>query len=148
MWDKVYGVVDKVVNPVTDLIDDVHTSKEEKMQAEKEIEKVKNKMTKKFVELHEKELEAQKEIIVAEAKGSWLQRNWRPILMLSIVAIVVNNYIIYPYLSMFTENVTMLELPKQLWNLMLVGVGGYVAGRSGEKIAGKVSPNHNSNLKE
>jgi predicted MFS family arabinose efflux permease len=93
-------------------------------------------------------LEAKKEIIVAEAKGGWLQKNWRPILMLSIVAIVVNNYIIYPYLSMFTEKVTMLDLPKQLWNLMLIGVGGYVTGRSGEKIAGKLSPNHNSNLKE
>ena len=148
MWAKAQEIVEGAVKPITNLVDDVHSSKEEKMKAEKEIEQVKNNLTKEFIELHKKELEAKKEIIVAEAKGGWIQKNWRPILMLSIVAIVVNNYIIYPYLSMFTEKVTMLDLPKQLWNLMLIGVGGYVTGRSGEKIAGKLSPNHNSNLKE
>ena len=72
---------------------------------------------------------------MAEAKGeSWLQRNWRPILMLTIVAIVANNYLIYPYLSLFTEKAMVLELPERLWNLMTLGVGGYIAGRSAEKI--------------
>ena len=57
--------------------------------------------------------------------------------MLSIVAIVVNNYILFPYLSMFTDKVVILELPNALFNLMTVGVGGYIVGRSGEKIIDK-----------
>ena len=74
-------------------------------------------------------------VLLAEIGGeSWLQRSWRPILMLSIVAIVVNNYLLYPYLSLFGLPAVVLELPSELFNLMTVGVGGYVIGRTGEKI--------------
>ena len=75
-------------------------------------------------------------IVKAEAAGeSWLQRNWRPILMLTIVSIIFNNYVLAPYLSLFTDKVAIIDLPGGLWALLNVGVGGYVAGRSGEKIA-------------
>ena len=77
----------------------------------------------------------QVEVVLAEARGSWMQRNWRPILMLSIVAIVVNNYILFPYFSLFGLPATMLELPEFFWDLMKIGVGGYVIGRSVEKVA-------------
>lgn len=82
-------------------------------------------------------LEAQSKLILAEAQGeSWLQRNWRPILMLTIVAIVANNYLLAPYLNALigAGAVPVLELPERLWDLMTLGVGGYVAGRSAEKI--------------
>lgn len=74
-------------------------------------------------------------VVTAEIQGeSWLQRNWRPVLMLSIVGIVVNNYLIYPYLLLFSPQAALqLDLPAPLWNLMHIGVGGYVAGRSAEK---------------
>jgi len=75
-------------------------------------------------------------IIVAEIKSqSWLARNWRPILMLTIIAIVANNYIIFPYANLFTEKVVMLTLPDHLWSLLKIGVGGYIVGRSAEQVA-------------
>jgi hypothetical protein len=84
--------------------------------------------------------EAQAKVIIAEAQGeSWLQRNWRPILMLTIVFIVANNYVIAPYISLFGYKSLALELPETMWNLMNIGVGGYVVGRSGEKIATAVA---------
>lgn len=84
---------------------------------------------------YEKELAAKTKIIVAEAQGkSWMQRNWRPILMLTIVAIIANNYLIYPYLSLFTGKALVLNLPAHLYKLMEIGVGGYIVGRSGEKM--------------
>ena len=55
--------------------------------------------------------------------------------MLTIVFIIFNNYVMVPYLSLFTDKVVVLELPGGLWALLNVGVGGYVVGRSGEKIA-------------
>ena len=85
------------------------------------------------------ELEAQSKIILAEAQGaSWLQRNWRPVLMLTVVAIIANNYLLAPYVNaLFGPNsVPVLDLPERLWDLMTLGVGGYVVGRSAEKIAG------------
>lgn len=79
-------------------------------------------------------IEAKAKVLVAEIQGaSWMQRNWRPVLMLTIVAIVANNYILFPYLSMFTTKAVVLELPEKLYNLMTVGVGGYIVGRSAEK---------------
>ena len=63
-------------------LDKLFTSKEEKIKAESIIKQI----------LIEKQLELQKmqtEIILAEAKGNWLQRSWRPILMLSFGFIVI-----------------------------------------------------------
>lgn len=79
-------------------------------------------------------VQAQASIVLAEAQGqSWLQRNWRPILMLTIVAIIANNYILFPYLQLFGGPSVMLDLPEGLWKLMSIGVGGYVVSRGVEK---------------
>ena len=79
-------------------------------------------------------LEAQSSIVLAEVKGQWLQRNWRPMLMLIFMAIIANNYILFPYLSLFTEKAVMLELPDFMWQTIKIGIGGYVGGRSVEKV--------------
>ena len=76
-----------------------------------------------------KEIEAAAGIIVAEAQGdSWLQRNWRPMLMVLFGVIVANNYIVHPWFG-----VPMLPLPPDMWDLLKIGVGGYIVGRSAEK---------------
>lgn len=77
---------------------------------------------------------AAKEIVTAEAKGeSWLQRNWRPLMMLAFILIIVNNYILVPYLSAFGLLHVTLDLPPKMWSLLEIGVGGYVVGRTVEK---------------
>lgn len=53
--------------------------------------------------------------------------------MLTIVAIIANNYLLIPWLQVFGVPVALLELPESLYTLMTVGVGGYVAGRTVEK---------------
>lgn len=83
------------------------------------------------------ELEAQSKLILAEVQGaSWLQRNWRPVLMLVVVAIIANNYLLAPYINAIfgAGSVPVLDLPERLWDLMTLGVGGYVVGRSAEKL--------------
>jgi len=81
------------------------------------------------------ELEAAMKIIVAETQGKdWLQRNWRPVLMISITAIIVNNYLIAPYAQAIFGVGIMLDLPDPLFTLMTIGVGGYIGGRTGEKM--------------
>jgi len=89
-------------------------------------------------QLRVKIVEFQSLVIIAEAQGNWIQRSWRPILMLSIVTIVVNNYLVYPYLALFGVPCIVLELPEKLWSLMEIGVGGYILGRSGEKIVDRL----------
>lgn len=93
-------------------------------------------VTQQVMQLAATELQGAVDIIKAEAQGeSWLQRNWRPVLMLTIVAIVANNYLVAPYVNaMFgAGSAPVLDLPERLWDLMTLGVGGYVAGRTIEK---------------
>ena len=81
-----------------------------------------------------KELEAAMSVITAEAKSEhWIVAAWRPITMLTFVAIIANNYLLYPYLSLFWVDAPLLELPESLWGLLKIGLGGYVVGRSVEK---------------
>tara|TARA_R100000995_G_scaffold6420_1_gene2955 strand:+ start:2477 stop:2893 length:417 start_codon:yes stop_codon:yes gene_type:complete len=81
-------------------------------------------------------------VIKAEAQSEHkITATWRPILMLSITAIVTWNYLLAPLVElavrMFAGDQVPLSipLPEELWNLLMIGVGGYVVGRSGEKIA-------------
>ena len=89
-----------------------------------------------LAQLKMKTNELRHNIIIAETQSqSWLARNWRPILMLTIVAIVANNYIFFPYASLFTAKVTMLVLPEHLLSLLKIGLGGYIVSRGAEKVA-------------
>ena len=79
-------------------------------------------------------LETQAGVVTAEAKGeSWLQRNWRPLTMMVFVAIVVNNYLLAPYMQAIFSWSVSLDTPPDLWALIKLGLGGYVMGRSAEK---------------
>ena len=74
--------------------------------------------------------------LMAELNGNWLQRSWRPILMMVIIVIIANNYIVHPYIELFFPGKsTALALDQNLWDLLKIGVGGYTLGRSAEKIA-------------
>jgi len=120
VFDFITGDIIKSVGKV---IDDLFTSDEERIEA-------KNKV---FEILKEKELELRKmqtEVIVTEAQGNWLQRSWRPILMLGFGFIVMYNKFFAPAFGLPNA-----ELEGEFWNLLQLGVGGYVIGRSAEKIA-------------
>lgn len=81
------------------------------------------------------ELAESVKVITAETNSEhFLVSAWRPITMLTFVFIVANNYILYPYLSLFWVDAPDLVLPPQMWDLLKIGLGGYVAGRSGEKM--------------
>ncbi len=111
-----------VIEKIGNVIDDLFTSEEERLEA-------KNKI---FEVIREKELELQQmqtDIIIAEAKGNWLQRSWRPILMLAFGFIVIYVKFIAPLFDLKIP-----ELENEFWNLLQLGIGGYVIGRTGEKI--------------
>jgi hypothetical protein len=75
----------------------------------------------------------QHNVIVAEAQGeSWLQRNWRPVTMLTFVGIIANNYIIAPYMGAMFGKSIYLEIPPDMWDLLKLGIGGYIVSRGVE----------------
>jgi len=77
----------------------------------------------------------QRDIITAEAKSqSSLARNWRPITMLTFVAIILNNFLVFPYIDLFFPGkAVQLPIPPDMWNLLKLGITGYILGRSAEK---------------
>lgn len=78
-----------------------------------------------------KELEAQVSIIGLEAKGNWLQRSWRPLTMVWF-SILLGMYWFGFAPQYLIDNPSTLD---QLFDLLKIGIGGYIVGRSGEKIA-------------
>jgi len=116
-----------VIKEVGKVIDNLFTTDEERIKAKNEVFKV----------LKEQQLELQKlqtEIILAEANGNWLQRSWRPILMLSFGFIVIYVKFIAPLFSL-----PIPPLENEFWNLLQLGIGGYVVGRSVEKVAKNIT---------
>jgi len=82
------------------------------------------------------------EIVLAEAKSTnWLTSSWRPLLMMVVIAIIACNFLLFPIIRIFYPEMITLELPSELWSLLQIGVGGYVVGRSGEKMIDKWSSN-------
>lgn len=83
---------------------------------------------------------AARDTIVAEAKGeSWMQRNWRPCLMFTIMGLLVWSGVFVPLLSAatgiaFAKLVAWNTVPEQMWSLLQFGVGGYILSRGSEKI--------------
>jgi hypothetical protein len=111
-----------VIKDVMDGLDNLFTSKEEKIAAKAAIQKM----------LLDKQLELQKmqtDVIITEAKGNWLQRSWRPILMLAFGFIVIYVKFIAPLFGL-----PIPPLENEFWNLLQLGIGGYVIGRTGEKM--------------
>ncbi|WP_305790653.1 3TM-type holin [Candidatus Endoriftia persephone] len=83
-----------------------------------------NEFLGKVLDYETKLMESQASIIKAETTGqSWLQRSWRPVTMLTFLALVVFDS--FGWLAN--------PLADEAWTLLQIGLGGYVAGRSAEK---------------
>lgn len=87
-------------------------------------------LTTSVVELMGRELDAQKSVIVAEAQGeSWLQRNWRPIIMMALSTMVCI------YWMGWTHQELDQPVILKILDIVQVGLGGYIGGRTAEKLA-------------
>lgn len=135
IWDFLGGPVKGLVGAVGGIIDDVTTTDEERLAAKQKLQAIELDFTKKLLEADQELFKAQRDVLVAEAKGeSWLQRSWRPITMLVFVFIIFNNYVLSPYIQSLGGHVPTLKIPNGMWALLNVGVGGYITSRGVEKV--------------
>lgn len=127
---NLFSFLGALVEPVTNLVDEMHTSDEERLRAKQALYALQNQLSLRVLEYEQQLVEAKSKIITAEAQGaSWLQRNWRPITMLTFLVLVVLD----------TLGLTAFRLAPEAWTLLQIGLGGYVIGRSAEKIAPQVT---------
>lgn len=124
-------VVGSAISSVFKIIDKAVPDKELQAKLKHEIQLV-------LLDLQKQVLQAQANIIIAEARGEgWLQRNWRPMVMILFASMIAWNGMIAPILTGFGLHIPPLNLsgvPDRLWNLLTVGLGGYIGLRSAEKI--------------
>ena len=125
------GLVSKVLPAATNLIDELHTSGEEKAAAKQKLEEL----------LVSAEADAQKEVTerwnADMQSGNWLAANIRPITIIFLTAV-------FAILSVTDGNIGEFAIGdayKPIYQTLLLTVyGAYFAGRSIEKIKGKSDP--------
>ena len=113
--------ISNLVNEVGGIIDNLSLSTHEKKQIRSSV----------IDTLYRYASELEKEqasVIRMEAQGNWLQKSWRPLVMLCFTFIIL--------LGVFIP-IPLLDDSSEFWNLLEIGLGGYVIGRSVEKVTGK-----------
>ncbi len=116
------------VDAIGKVVDTVITNDDEKSKAKKELTEVVLKSLNEVANV-------QGEVIKKEMEGNFLQRSWRPLLMLTFGTILVCKWF------GLTDGNIDHELELKLMDIVQLGLGGYVVGRSVEKVAGTVTAN-------
>lgn len=130
MLSTILSFVSGIFKPAADLVDNLHTSEDERLRVKAKLFELESKITTQLMEYEAKLLDSKTKVITAEAQGaSWLQRSWRPITMLTFLALVCAD----------AFGLLAFRLSDQAWTLLQIGLGGYVVGRSAEKIMPKVT---------
>ena len=127
---SVLSFISEIFKPAAELIDNLHTSEEERLEIKQKMFELQVNAFNKAEEYEQELLKAKASIVMAEAQGaSWIQRNWRPITMLTFLVLVVAD----------SFGLLAFRLANEAWTLLQIGLGGYVVGRSAEKIVPKVT---------
>ena len=122
---NVLGLIGQIFKPAMDMIDNVHTSTEEKLEQKAKLLDLQVGFMEQGLQYELAQLEARAAIITAEAKSDhFLTATWRPITMLTFLALVVCDQF----------GLLTFRLAEDAWTLLQLGLGGYVVGRSVEKV--------------
>ena len=123
------GITDLIAGifkPAAELVDELHTSEEERLAAKGHLLDVQAAAMQRVFDYEKSTLESQSKIVNSEAQSEhWITATWRPITMLTFLALAVG------------DSMGLLQAPlrDEAWTLLQIGLGGYVVGRSGEKLA-------------
>lgn len=133
---NLFTLIANIFKPAADLIDEIHTSDEERLNLKNQLKLIENELLAKVLNYEELLLKSKTQVITAEATGqSWTQRNWRPITMLTFLVLVVFDS--FGWLPN--------PLASEAWTLLQIGLGGYVAGRTAEKMTQQYIKKSSSN---
>lgn len=131
---NILSLIGSIFAPATKLVDAMHTSEEEKLTVKVKLFELQTKLFSQISAYETKLLEAKSTIITAEAQSqSVLARNWRPATMIAFVVAILAHWF-----GWTPDTLTDVQV-ESMYQLVKIGIGGYVAGRSLEKIADKIT---------
>lgn len=123
-------IIAGIFKPVADVIEHVLPSGDAKIQLQGAVLQAQITAFSQNADYEKQLLEAQSSIIKAETQSqSWIACNWRPITMLTFLVLVVCDA--FGWLP--------FRLASEAWSLLQLGLGGYVVGRSVEKVAPSIA---------
>lgn len=115
-----------IFKPAATLVDELHTSEEERLKAKGHLLDVQAAAMQRVFDYEKEMIKGQQAVVTAEAKSEhFVVAAWRPITMLTFLTLAVGDSL----------GLLATPLKDEAWMLLQLGLGGYVAGRSGEKIA-------------
>ena len=129
---NILTAISGMISPITKLVDELHTSEEEKQAAKQKIFQLQSELFTQALDYEKNLIKAKADIVKAEAQGqSWIQSNWRPITMMFFL-VLIGLYWFGLAPQYLIDNPDLVD---SLFDLIKIGLGGYVVGRSAEKIA-------------
>ena len=130
----VIGAIAKpILAPIFGLIDKAVVDKDEALKIKSELEGA-------VVEIQKVTLEGARDIVIAEAQGeSWLQRNWRPMFMVFLMFFIGSSVIAGAFGYGAEVKAGWDAIPQPAWTLSQIGLGGYIGGRTVEKVTKTVT---------
>ena len=124
MLDSLFDFLNNLITPMKELIDDFNTSEEERLELKKAIYDIETKATLKFTELQLEAAKLNAELIKSTNRdGNWLQKSWRPILMLAFGSIIILQWL----------GIVVADIPLWVGETIKWSLGITIAGRSIEK---------------
>ncbi|EGJ49033.1 3TM-type holin [Desulfocurvibacter africanus] len=125
---SVIGFLSDLISPVNKVIDKF-TSDKERLEAQAALVRLEVQLSERMLQYETALMDARSKAIAAEAAGhGWLQRNWRPLTMLTFLVLIVADC-----LGLLPK-----AMPERVWDIVELGLGGYVIGRSAEKVVPKL----------
>jgi hypothetical protein len=104
-------------------------------------ERLKSEIKGKLIERDRVLIAARRDVVIAEgASESWLTRSWRPLLMYLLMSFLLFFGLLLPSVELvlgrpLPTGSYLDRIPEPAWNLLTLGLCGYVGGRTIEKIA-------------
>jgi hypothetical protein len=135
MGDLLKGPITSVIEAIGGVIGNFVQSPDEKAKAQLELMKVGLEFQAKVLQAEVEYAKQAASVITTEAGSkNVLASSWRPILMLTFTYIILHNFVLAPLFHF-----TVVPIPPDMWDLLRLGVGGYVIGRSAEKVLPEVT---------
>ena len=118
-----------IFKPAAELIDELHTSEEEKLKQQRRLLEIQAMVLDSSLQYEKEMMTSRAEIINSEAKSEhWITATWRPITMLTFLALAVG------------DSLGLLQTPlrDEAWTLLQLGISGYIFSRGAEKVIKEV----------
>jgi len=129
MWEKILSVFKSdAIKQVGDVVDSFVTTDEEKSSAKERLSSI-------VLNSLNSVAQAQADVLKTEMQGNWLQRSWRPLVMITFVILLVIRW------TGIVNHEIDITLEGRLMDIIEIGLSGYVIGRSVEKVATTVTAN-------